>query len=944
MDSSDGCGPEYSNPDWENTIQAECTQTLNGTSQLSYDQAEALNSEFGSLFDVTQLNSNDVFNFDAIQTPNGDPLLNYKSPSQDSTTMGNSIFSEFDKEITGPDTQPQQHSHSAKGSSIAPSSAVRESSTTPVDPALYQNDQYETVCDQKSPISALIFNSGVSMAPPDPQQQPNTMTTQAVCRYGAVSSPLNNPVPNSGSFMSPRTRQQQLGITTMQPGHQQLQPTFEPGAMTQANNPAMMMPRQNHQSYNSPVHGQAYPDSNLATNWTHPQQRNFGGQFNFVPPQSGYDYDSPRPMDNSYQPFYSYPLDGINGNMSGYRAPRRPTLARLQGQPMPNPAEISQCLSCGCRPHTGQCPQPQFMHPAAYAPQPGRQSLPKRKWSATEDEGYEILPPAKVGKKSPPTDDDSDEIEPPAKTGKRTSKGNQRTTTRRGRSFNPEDVYWQFRAKDLDWISPNGYEFKYKPEGQWKRNVLLSARALKDYLENCPRENRVIWLQNTPAQCNSRMDFVDHMCRYEDCPLPSKNIINGWFRVVFDEHSDLTSNGTKDPFKVAGAMHLWCFEQCLDPAETLRTGEMVPDDRVHKKERGKNPMAITRDNNSKVIQDAIEPWLQARLNLPPNARRIPFDPHEKSLSYRLMKHHLDTQSICRQASRTKRQEEKPKGKRSLTQDIHMGDLDYYVQLSNEAKAEKEAATTKRATSFRPVARRQPYQPHSDENENEPPQPCTTKESSSAQESSRPQLTPNGSTVDFAKLLDELLDNVSPPPKKVSTAPYANDSDQLSSLPKKNLATPPVGTDPGLPGADVHQRFMDQQRGVIALPKIVKAPKEEPTTPLRRSVRLSAGNIAEAAVQSEDKIEPSPKKAPAHRLPTPGDAEDEIQDEIQVASSPSNGTVSPLGQDDALFGANTPVSDSPSKNQGGRWASRNAGDEAQGSPLRRSSRQSSKKSP
>ncbi|KAF5002053.1 hypothetical protein FDECE_10750 [Fusarium decemcellulare] len=228
--------------------------------------------------------------------------------------------------------------------------------------------------------------------------------------------------------------------------------------------------------------------------------------------------------------------------------------------------------------------------------------------------------------------------------------------------------------------------FIYTSAGQWEDDFVLSKSDVKHYVKDCPRQLR-IWLQHCPAQSNHRMDTRDRKCRYAHCPVTTRSIRPGFFRVAFDEYYQLTSNGTKDPFKVAGVMHLWCFEQCMDVCELIRQRVMHPDTRTFPKE-SKNPMLLTRDSDSGIISGALRPWVQETsahnkeygLQLP----RV----HEDTLSYRLTRHHIDFQVNARQSVREKRNSKRPQSSKK-TIDWHMGDLAKWVKKDKEVTAKRQ---------------------------------------------------------------------------------------------------------------------------------------------------------------------------------------------------------------------------------------------------------------
>ncbi|KAM0436695.1 hypothetical protein ACHAPT_002405 [Fusarium lateritium] len=236
-----------------------------------------------------------------------------------------------------------------------------------------------------------------------------------------------------------------------------------------------------------------------------------------------------------------------------------------------------------------------------------------------------------------------------------------------------------------------GPHFQYTPFGQWIDHLDLSAAELRHYLDNCPRDVKIL-VQQPPAQSNSRQQDCDRRCRYAHCPVESKSLRPGFLRVAFDEYYDLTSDGRKDPFKVAGCMHLWCFEQCVDPYEFCVKKMLLPDDRVFPRE-AKNPMAINRDSDKGIVNAAFKPWMIAqhhKKDIPPE---IPRD-HKDSLTYALVVYHLHNQVTARQNCRDRRNKDKPDAEKN-TLDIHMGDVGVYARRCREIRGRKRGTKRRR---------------------------------------------------------------------------------------------------------------------------------------------------------------------------------------------------------------------------------------------------------
>ncbi|KAK0389006.1 hypothetical protein NLU13_2583 [Sarocladium strictum] len=181
--------------------------------------------------------------------------------------------------------------------------------------------------------------------------------------------------------------------------------------------------------------------------------------------------------------------------------------------------------------------------------------------------------------------------------------------------------------------------FRYSSRGQWSEGTYFSTQALQFYMARCPR-NLTVWLQSNP-RIGQRQDEWDRMCRWKDCPDKGNPIRPGFFRCTFDEYSHLTTEDEKDPFFVAGSMHLYCFEQVFDAAKLLRRKRLVPDQRVFKLEAKKNPMKLNRPPNTLIVEGAIMPWVASQ----PDTHHVPASQwtprrHEESLGYAMTNYYV----------------------------------------------------------------------------------------------------------------------------------------------------------------------------------------------------------------------------------------------------------------------------------------------------------------
>lgn len=249
----------------------------------------------------------------------------------------------------------------------------------------------------------------------------------------------------------------------------------------------------------------------------------------------------------------------------------------------------------------------------------------------------------------------------------------------------PSRVYTAQISRPISW-GPTTMEgcplFCYTKDGKLSEGRSYTAEELRLYVSS---GRAIMWLQQAPSQVANRLGEDDNKCRWEGCPVARRVISSGWLRVAFDEMRILTTDGTKDPFKYAGIMHLWCFEQCFDPAQFYETRRLRPEIRSFPKETG-NAMTLQRDADCEIVREAFDPWFLERLaTLHAQGPRTTPREHKDTLSCRLTKYHLDNQTSARQKARQNRNATKPMAHKK-TIDIHEGDLAKFIRISREAKA------------------------------------------------------------------------------------------------------------------------------------------------------------------------------------------------------------------------------------------------------------------
>ncbi|KAM0218920.1 hypothetical protein ACHAPA_001615 [Fusarium lateritium] len=392
---------------------------------------------------------------------------------------------------------------------------------------------------------------------------------------------------------------------------------------------------------------------------------------------------------NSYQPAVDYSFQGINGNngVSNFPMfPPTPVRAGVNGFAHPPPLNtglqdffvpptlqiqqpVAECMSCGCKPHRGPCPPFQLqMHQYQQYMQLQAQCAMK-----VEE------PVPSPTRKRPYKNDDSYKTDHPVKFQKTARNGRRVLASRRAGKTDARKHYPP--SIQINEWQANGTHFSYQQGGQWDEDISLSAMDLRAYVDNCPRK-LTVWLQNTPSQVGQRTSKCDMRCRYSECPVKYGTLRNGWFRVAFDEFPDHTTDGLLDPYRMAGSMHLWCFEQCIDPFELFQRGVLVGDDRVFRLEH--NAMTLLRNGEKDIFEAALDPWIEGRQQIG-TSFQVPYARHEDTLSYALIKHHLERQPGTRQSVRDKRNGAR-QNDNLKTQDVHMGRLDFFVDRDEASKA------------------------------------------------------------------------------------------------------------------------------------------------------------------------------------------------------------------------------------------------------------------
>lgn len=251
-------------------------------------------------------------------------------------------------------------------------------------------------------------------------------------------------------------------------------------------------------------------------------------------------------------------------------------------------------------------------------------------------------------------------------------------------------------------------------EGRLVKGQFTSAQ-LAYYFDNCPRSLR-LWVQTVPAQVNDRTDEEDRKCRWEGCPSGNRTLLPGWYRVAFDEMSAQTSSGVLNPYRVAGSMHLFCFEQCFDLAQAKKSGLLQADNRPLPRENHTNKMALNRDKrDAAMIEQTYEPWFRAHGWDPMDPTPYSFTqapawnprPHQETLGRALTHRHTENQLPTRDKCRAERHEEALRKKADAVKksiDQHEGNLKLWCDLSGTGRAQLRRVRSSTKSSARSSTR------------------------------------------------------------------------------------------------------------------------------------------------------------------------------------------------------------------------------------------------
>ncbi|KFY41440.1 hypothetical protein V495_04932 [Pseudogymnoascus sp. VKM F-4514 (FW-929)] len=242
--------------------------------------------------------------------------------------------------------------------------------------------------------------------------------------------------------------------------------------------------------------------------------------------------------------------------------------------------------------------------------------------------------------------------------------------TARRIELDPTQYYQPLGRIPQSWGPTNSdgrHIFQYNGFGELKPGTTFTGTEMMEYLYGTfPRatdlqpNNPSLFIQCVPSDSNSRYPTtLSNKCRFTDCPVKTRTIPSGHFRVAFDEQND----ANLDPYHCAGYVHLYCLERFCSFSCLAKYCNLVPDTRVLRE--GRNRMSIARDHGSfpRVCMVYME-----------DARHR--DPHENGWEYRNTLCSLLTEEYLRLEARVRRATRERQGGNNIG--VHRNDMELYA--------------------------------------------------------------------------------------------------------------------------------------------------------------------------------------------------------------------------------------------------------------------------
>lgn len=133
---------------------------------------------------------------------------------------------------------------------------------------------------------------------------------------------------------------------------------------------------------------------------------------------------------------------------------------------------------------------------------------------------------------------------------------------------------------DGRWHSQEGTNFTYNVYGELQQ-LTFTGYEIQQFLSQHPT-GVTLWIQKTPADSARRYATkYSSKCRFADCPAKDfgRSITVGHIRVAFDEQWGIYG-AERDPFCVAGYVHLYCLERFCDFAAICALCDVRAENRV----------------------------------------------------------------------------------------------------------------------------------------------------------------------------------------------------------------------------------------------------------------------------------------------------------------------------------------------------------------------------
>lgn len=266
---------------------------------------------------------------------------------------------------------------------------------------------------------------------------------------------------------------------------------------------------------------------------------------------------------------------------------------------------------------------------------------------------------------------------------------------------------------------------RYDPErdqARWVSRKLLPDEKIRDGKK---RSGLTLWIGWTPAQANDRYPNAEfsNVCRFHDCPVKGGTFRGGYPRVAFDERMN-TDGKSRDPYHVAGYMHLFCLEQHFDIIKLMEEVDVRLDTRVFAKEDNLASFHTRQEPN--VLISAARDWLSSEWARKAEWDNYLFHLHEQrknsaaplkraqtvrprsfddSLTKKMVETDSNNYSQSGVVSRQKRREAgSARGEKPLDASEHLGNIEYFALERRKRGGKKKAPKKSKKKGSQEAAR------------------------------------------------------------------------------------------------------------------------------------------------------------------------------------------------------------------------------------------------